>query len=379
MKNPFLRFTQYVFGLVALLCALFPVNGLAGDVFQSPRVMVAKLTLDTPVVQEEPAAFDKHHPRVKAVMAVQNRHTRDLLAIPEVVGTATGLSDTGNPVVLVLTRNETAPGVVPSSLEGVPTVVKITGEITALKPSGGQKFSNTAVLTPPVPIGVSTGNIGECSAGTIGARAISGTTVYALSNNHVYALENTAPIGSQVLQPGLYDTQCVPQSSNTLGTLANFVQIKFNNSACNPDTNRSACNTVDAAIAVSSSGELGQGTPPGGYGVPNYQTYGNPTIGLAVQKYGRTTSLTKGTITGINATVTVSYGTGKNAVFIDQIVISSGKPFSKAGDSGSLIVTNDAHAFPVGLLFAGGGGTTIANPIDSVLESFGVTIDGTNR
>lgn len=375
MKDLFRRFTHSMIGLVVFLCAISPASGMEGVA----PMTVAKLTPDTHVVQEEHAVFDKHHPRVIAVMAVQNRHTRDLLAIPEVVGTATGLSDTGNPAILIFTRRDVPPGVVPASIDGVPTVVKVTGEITALKPSGGQGFNNTAVLTPPVPIGVSTGNIGECSAGTISARVISGTTVYALSNNHVYALENNAPIGSQVLQPGLYDTQCVMRGNNTLGTLYAFIPIQFNNTACNPATNPAACNTVDAAIAVSSTEELGQATPPGGYGVPNSQTNSSPFIGQAVQKYGRTTSLTNGTITGINATVTVSYGTGKNAVFTGQIVIGSGKPFSKAGDSGSLIVTNDSHAYPVGLLFAGGSGTTIANPIDSVLGGFGVTIDGTSR
>ena len=372
MKDLFRRFTHSTLGFILFLCMLSPASGMEGGA----PMTVAKLTPDTPVVQEEHAVFDKHHPRVKAVMAIQDRHTRDLLAIPEVVGTATGLSDTGNPVVLVLTRNEVAPGVVPASLEGVQTAVRVTGEITAL---AGKGFNNTAVLTPPVPIGVSTGNIGECSAGTIGARVVSGTSVYALSNNHVYALENNAPIGSQVLQPGLYDTQCVTRGNNVLGTLSALIPIQFNNIACNPATNPTACNTVDAAIAVSSVGELSNATPPGGYGIPNSQTYSSPSIGKAVQKYGRTTSLTKGTINGINATVNVSYGTGKNAVFMDQIVISSGKPFSKAGDSGSLIVTNDSHAYPVGLLFAGGVGTTIANPIDSVLGSFGVTIDGTSR
>lgn len=373
MKNLIRHLTFSTLGLVVFLCVLAPASGIG----ETAPVLVAKITPDTPVVQEDHALLDKRHPRVKAVMAVQNRHTRDLLAIPEVVGTATGLSDTGTPIVLVFTRNEVAAGVVPASLEGVPTVVRVTGEITALV-GKGKGFNNTAILTPPVPIGVSTGNIDECSSGTIGARVISGTTVYALSNNHVYARENDARKGSQVLQPGLYDTQCVNSGNNVLGTLSAFVPIQFNNTACNPETTPESCNTVDAAIALSSTGQLGQSTPTGGYGIPNSQT-SSPSLGQAVQKYGRTTSLTKGTITGINATVTVSYGTGKNAVFIDQIVISAGKPFSKAGDSGSLIVTHDVHANPVGLLFAGGGGTTIANPIDSVLGSFGVTIDGTSR
>jgi hypothetical protein len=374
MKDLFRRFTHSTLGLVVFLCALSPVSGIGGEA----PVMVAKLTADTPVMKDDQAVFDRNHPKMKAAMAAQDRHTRELLAIPEVVGTATGLADTGNPAILIFTKRDVPPGVVPASIDGVPTVVKVTGEITAL---AGKGFNNTAVLTPPVPIGVSTGNIGECSAGTIGARVISGATVYALSNNHVYALENGANIDDRILQPGLYDTQCVLRG-NTIGKLSNFVPILFNNTDC--PTTTATCNTVDAAIAAVSSTDtgvlmLGKATPPGGYGIPNSQTYSSPFIGQAVQKYGRTTSLTRGTINGINATVNVSYGTGKNAIFTGQIVIGSGKPFSKAGDSGSLIVTNDSNAYPVGLLFAGGTGTTIANPIDLVLSKLNVAIDGTSR
>lgn len=383
MKNLFRSFTHSTLGLIVFLCALSPVSGVGGEA----PMMVAKLTSDTPVAMEDHAVFDRNHPKMKAAMAVQGRHTRELLAIPEVVGMATGLADSGDPAIVVFTRKEVPPGIVPASIDGVATIVKVTGEITAL---AGKGFNNTAVLTPPVPIGVSTGNFRECSAGTIGARVISGTTVYALSNNHVFALENSASVGDQILQPGLYDTQCVLRGSNTIGTLSNFIPIQFNNTTCDPLTHPATCNTADAAIAaVSSTGAgvlmLGKTTPPGsGYGIPNAQTYyqatgSSPYIGQAVQKYGRTTSLTRGTINYINATVNVSYGTGKNAIFTGQIVIGSGKPFSKAGDSGSLIVTNDSHAYPVGLLFAGGIGTTIANPIDLVLDSFKVTIDGTSR
>jgi len=61
------------------------------------------------------------------------------------------------------------------------------------------------------------------------------------------------------------------------------------------------------------------------------------------------------------------------ARFVDQIGISDGS-FSDGGDSGSLIVTNDAGKNPVGLLFAGSSTRTIANPIDDVLAAFNVTI-----
>ncbi len=45
---------------------------------------------------------------------------------------------------------------------------------------------------------------------------------------------------------------------------------------------------------------------------------------------------------------------------------------------GSLLVTNDVNAFPVGLLFAGNstGQFAVANPIDLALAAVGVTVDG---
>ncbi len=57
----------------------------------------------------------------------------------------------------------------------------------------------------------------------------------------------------------------------------------------------------------------------------------------------------------------------------------SGNGFSAGGDSGSLIVTKGllmGDRRPVGLLFAGTATTTIANPIDLVLNRFGIEIEG---
>ena len=99
--------------------------------------------------------------------------------------------------------------------------------------------------------------------------------------------------------------------------------------------------------------------------------------GLPVQKYGRTSALTAGTVTAVNGIVNVYYGTG-TARFVDQVFVESQKPFLKSGDSGSLLVTRDAAASPVGLLFASGssGKFAIANRIDLVLGRFGVEVDG---
>ena len=91
-----------------------------------------------------------------------------------------------------------------------------------------------------------------------------------------------------------------------------------------------------------------------------------------VQKYGRTTSLTKGTIVSINWEGNVGYSTG-TASFVDQIVVYSTKgAFVKAGDSGSLVVGQPGSAKkPSGLLFAGdsSGRYGIVNRIDNVLRN----------
>ena len=134
----------------------------------------------------------------------------------------------------------------------------------------------------------------------------------------------------------------------------------------------------DAAIAESSTTNLGNATPGDGYGTPKATTI-PATINLPVKKYGRTTGLTKGKIYAIDATVNVGYDSGV-ARFVDQIIIIPGT-FSAGGDSGSLIVADGKgknaanNNRPVGLLFAGSSLYTVANPIDAVLSALGVTID----
>jgi len=219
----------------------------------------------------------------------------------------------------------------------------------------------------PAPIGVSTGHP-NITAGTIGCRVKKGVEnnwiYYALSNNHVYADENNAEIGDNVLQPGPYDGGQNPRDK--IGTLEDYVTIYFDGSD----------NTVDAAIALCSTADLDNTTPSGGYGMPNSYTLApDLALGRAVQKYGRTTGLTKGSVAGINTIVNVGYDAGV-ARFVGQLLIWRGGSFSAGGDSGSLIVTDDEECNPVGLLFAGSNRYTIANSIDDVLSEFNVSIDG---
>jgi type II secretory pathway pseudopilin PulG len=299
------------------------------------------------------------------VKEVQERHTDRLMAIEGVEGTAVGLDDSDRPAVKVFLEN---PGVrgIPRDLDGVPVHPVVTGKFYALpkpegKPGGGTKVDPTARFPRPVPIGVSTGHP-NITAGTIACRVKdAGGNVYALSNNHVYADENKGPIGINVLQPGPYDGGVDPDDS--IGTLSDFEDVVFS---------ETANNVIDAAIALSSTANLGKATPSDGYGTPKSSTI-TAKLRQSVQKYGRTTRLTKGRVYAINAAVKVQYDAGI-ARFVNQIIITPGT-FSAGGDSGSLIVTETGKN-PVGLLFAGSSAYTVANPIQPVLARFGVTVDG---
>ena len=279
----------------------------------------------------------------------------------------------------------------------------------------GTETSNPATVSitisdgsvPPANIGTSSGTellyqtSGGifCSGGTLGARLVDdkGTPTtadddyYALSNAHVYAQEGSdtveivggvvvpkpASTSDRILQPGRIDLSPGCGTADeindaVIGTLANWVAISF-----------SSDNTVDAAIAATTTSDVGTATPAGGYGEPKSTTLSAAAaLGQNVQKYGRTSSYTTGTITVINVTVNVGYDNGV-ATFVDQIFIEGDKgSFLKSGDSGSLLVINGGgdDRKPVGLLFAsskmGNGKFAWANEIGNVLTAFGVAIDG---
>ncbi|MBC8217464.1 MAG: Ig-like domain-containing protein [Planctomycetes bacterium] len=320
------------------------------------RILLVVVAILGLFVLSSVAARGNRDTAFERVKAVQEAHTNRLMAIKDVEGTAIGLDRNDQPAVKVFTAG---PGVrgIPKTLDGVAVEVVVTGKIYALA-------DPTARYDRPVPTGVSTGHP-DITAGTIGCRVkdVDGN-VYALSNNHVYANENLASIGDNVLQPGAYDGGVNP--GDAIGTLADFEPIVFK---------RRARNEIDAAIALTNTNLVGTATPDDGYGVPNSETVG-AFVGKKVKKFGRTTGLTQGEITGVNATVTVGYGSGKTARFVKQIIIEPGD-YSAGGDSGSLIVTDDDNLNPVGLLFAGSSTLTVANRIDLVLQRFGVTVDNT--
>jgi hypothetical protein len=217
----------------------------------------------------------------------------------------------------------------------------------------------------PIKLGTSGGSLADrsnlyCCGGTLGAAVTCNGTLHILSNNHVVARSGSAAAGEDTVQPGLIDSNCSASGSNVVGDfLGDLVPLGSN---------------VDAALAVARAGAV---SPTGeilGIGVA-CTTPKAATIGMPVVKSGRTSGVTAGQVQAVNASVSVQYQVGCNQgkkftiAYQNQVVVTPGT-FLQSGDSGSLMVTDDANHQPVGLLYAGSSSSAIANPIQDVVAAF---------
>lgn len=218
--------------------------------------------------------------------------------------------------------------------------------------------------TRPLRPGISIAHA-EVTAGTLGAFVHKDGVVHALSNYHVLAGSPSAKVGDTILQPGPADGGRV--SKDKVGTLAAWEELRPGRDA-----------TVDCAIALLDDQEVNPEYPVG-----RITTTAVALGGEQVAKIGRTTSVTRGRVTAIELdNVVVGYGEELGEISFDnQIEVESTGtgPFSRGGDSGSLVYRADGVA--LGLLFAGsesggenGTGLTYINPIDAVLDALGVTL-----
>jgi len=265
-----------------------------------------------------------------------------------------------NASALILHQTEGTPVTalrIPSQLADIPAEIKPTQPITTLRlPATRHDALNKQQLcqNEPIQLGTQCQPAGAQWLGTAGAPChwldSQSHDVYGvLSNWHVIADGTTGP-GHPQHQPDdrspafahLSDAQPVsPTETNYVdGAIA--------------DAMIDGLHTIDKRII-----EVGTVAPDPA----------QIAVGLSVKKSGRTTGLTHGKVSAIGASARVSYG-GFTATFEDQIIVTDvGGSFSAAGDSGSFVVCTDANR-PVGLLFAGGGGTTVLNPIHRVMDRF---------
>lgn len=323
--------------------------------------------------------FSLAHPQVQAVAAVQDRHTPSLMSRPGVVGTAVGLSESGELVVKVYTETQLGAGALPTELEGIRVEQEVTGKIVAMK-GGGGGVSHTAIQTPPIQLGTSGGwrydlANGYCCGGTLGSLVSKGGAQYVLSNYHVLEADivnggnsRVAQPGDPVIQPGLIDVSCNANSAQNVATLSGIKSLPGSN--------------VDAAIAQVIPGMVRTDGAILEIGTISASTVG-ASLSQAVKKSGRTSGLTRSSVNGLNASVSVAYenecagGAAFTKTYSGQILISNRKRFLQGGDSGSLMV-EDVTTNPraVGLLFAGSSTIAVANPIGQVLSFLGASMVG---
>ena len=323
----------------------------------------------------EAKALAPTNPTLAAAIAVQERNTPALMAMPDVVGTAVGATEDGRPAILVLTVRPLGEGRLPTDLEGLPVREFVTGVIRPMKPAVA---SHTVKQVPPIQLGTSGGwrydlANGYCCGGTLGSLLTDGTNQYILSNAHVFAMDivlggnnRIATIGDPIIQPGLIDVGCVATNAQDVATLATLASIP----AANVDAalGKTIAGMVSTDGAILEIGALSKATVPA-------------FIGQLVKKSGRTTGLSRSNVTGLNGTVSIAYSTecaGTAAftkTFTGQLIMANlASKFLDSGDSGSLMVEDIAtNPHAIGLLFAGSSSSAIANPINEVLTWFGPT------
>lgn len=338
----------------------------------------------SPVEPTEPSPIqlNKAHPQIQATMVIQETHTPDLMANPEVVGTAVTLTADGKPAIMVMTKTDKLKlgKDIPEMIEGVPVVIEVTGVIRPMKTTT-PPVSHTAKQTPPIQLGTSGGwrydlANGYCCGGTLGSLVTKGGKQYIMSNYHVLEADivlggnnRIATTGDYVIQPGLIDVGCNAANAQNVGTLVVSQSL--------PNSN------VDVSTAEVIPGMVRTDGAILEIGVISSQTVA-AYIGQPVKKSGRTTGLTRSTVSGLNATISVAYenecagGAAFTKTFTGQIVIANKRSaFLAGGDSGSLMVEDVAtNPRAIGLLFAGSTQTAIANPINEVLAFLGATMVG---
>lgn len=295
--------------------------------------------------------------------------TTDVIS-KNIVGWGLGIKDSGEDTVQVYVQERFPELKIPDRFGELPTDIVEVGRVTA--------YQDPAERHRPALGGVSVGHHNIDGYGTLSCLVEKNGNHYILSNNHVLAATNTAEVGDSVVQPGSEYGNSSPQDN--IATLEPYQSIDFS-------IDKSKPNRIDAAIAkVGGCQQKIVLSKIIGIGVPRSIPI-SPEIdlrGRSVEKYGVTTRHTIGIVQAIDTTVRMTYNVGDrecDALFDGQILISrdDSLPFSERGDSGSLIVDSETGK-PIALLFGGGNDkdkkVTYANPINLVLEHYGVTIVG---
>jgi hypothetical protein len=241
--------------------------------------------------------------------------------------------------------------------------VDIIGEIFAGPSISGDPPYVPAAESAPLAIG---GSVGHhcCTAGSLGffAQRLSDSSIGFVSTNHVLAHSDRGKEGDDILYPGPIDSGDRPKRV-VAHLVAGYPRLQNNIPIVDAAFARLQDGIIYDASSVGPSMQLQEML------VPLYQQRN-------VVKFGRSTGFTRGQITAFSLqNLDVYFPWLETTItFNQQIEIKSegDVPFSRPGDSGSLVMNPDGH--PIGLVFAASpdGKYVYANPIADVLRALDI-------
>ncbi len=223
----------------------------------------------------------------------------------------------------------------------------------------------------------------EKGAGTLGCLVQKNGEIYGLSNNHIVGACNYAPIGLPIVIPGGIDVTAGGKDPETIGHLhCAYPLIDGIPDVVNCDHN------IDAALFRVNNPDRLSSLQRNHFDTPT--SILPLATGMEVEKVGRTTGLTRGTVvaenvgyTPVDCPIPIFGGRKlvyfKNMFFVQPTTLPA---FSHCGDSGSLIVYTDSEGIrhAVGIVVGGTPqGMCLALSIDRVVNHFGVTLLGNHN
>lgn len=327
---------------------------------------------------------------------VSKERKKELLEKPNVVAVGDGekVKDgqkTGEDAVKVFVREKksksdlSSQDLIPTEVDGEKTDVEETGvispEVATAEKVQAENTADPAKRHRPLHMGVSISPSGEQYAGTAGAVVYDHREVETddyivklpepviLTNNHVGAAVDKLEPGHVIIQPGTIDGGEQLDEEYAVARLGKYKLLEDKG------------NLVDAAYLDSHEEFADKYYEDVDSLVNSYvPQVGTPRNEVAEVEKGdmiqkgrtRTTPYRRGEVKATGATVRVNYGGDHGVIeFDDQILTES---VSRPGDSGSLGLKGHK---PFGLLFAGSSNVTVFNPLQTVLDELGLSLNPT--
>lgn len=244
----------------------------------------------------------------------------------------------------------------PKTFDGAPFQIQLLASQGLLDQLGTARAANDhqRCFSPVCPGGVQISPRGANWVGTLGVAwkwfdAAGKQRFGFLTNRHVAGIKN--PLGTACCQP-----------HGNGGQIATLVRRE--------DLNTQLANEFDVALFDAEVNDKHYVSPEI-FGIGNVQPgIVDAAPGDDCTKSGRTTGVTKFKCVGKNAETTINYGDNLNLRFagLDVYEVPGGGDPSAPGDSGSCIVRGSQCC---ALLFAGGGGKTLAIPLSKIQARIG--------